>query len=46
MLSTNEIILKVEVISQPKKVLVFDIQPNINKPTFFYVIKKWMKKTL
>ena len=44
MLSTNEIILKVEVISQPKKVLVFDIQPNINKPTFFLCDKEMNEK--
>ena len=38
--SLNEIILKVEVFSQPKKTLIDEIEPNLNKPTFFLCDKE------
>ena len=37
----NEIVLQIEVISKPKVIYPnFEIEPNLNKRTFFYVIKK------
>ena len=38
--SLNEIILKVEVFSQPKKTLIDEIEPNLNKATFFLCDKE------
>ena len=37
--SFNEITIKVEVISNPINSQEETIEPNINKPVFFYVIK-------
>lgn len=42
--SLNEIILKVEVFSQPKKTLINEIEPNLNKPTFFLCDKEMNQK--
>ena len=40
----NEIVLKVEVISEPKQVAVFKVEPNINKETFFLCDEKMGEK--
>ena len=40
----NEIMLKVEVISEPKQVAVFKVEPNINKETFFLCDEKMGEK--
>ena len=40
----NEIVLKVEVISEPKQVAVFKLKPNLNKETFFLCDEKMGEK--
>ena len=40
----NEIVLKVEVISEPKQVAVFKLKPNLNKETFFLCDDKMGEK--
>ena len=40
----NEIVLKVEIISEPKQVAVFKVEPNINKETFFLCDEKMGEK--
>ena len=44
MSSLNEIIIKVEVFSQPKKVLINEIKPNLNMRTFFLCDKEMNEK--
>ena len=44
MSSLNEIIIKLEVFSQPKKTLIDEIKPNLNIPTFFLCDKKMNEK--
>ena len=44
MQSLNEIILKIEVTSQPKETFISKIEPNLNKETFFLCDKKMNEK--
>ena len=44
MSSLNEIIIKVEVFSQPKKTIMDEIKPNLNVPTFFLCDKEMNEK--